>query len=205
MINSNTDNPVSQKVRTSNRRQMQTKDSQLKLILEGCRRGERLAQRMLFQQFYSYGMSLCLRYATNKEEAQEMLNDGFFKVLTKINKYNPAFPFRPWLKTVLVHAAIDYHRRKKKFFTKEIEDENEEFLIESDVLDSLAYEDLIRVVQQLPPAYQTVFNLYVIEGYKHHEIAQQLNINEGTSKSNLAKAKKKLQTLLGAIHQTKMN
>ena len=183
---------------------MQSNPSNLIQLLEGCQRGERLAQRMLFKEFYSFGMSLCLRYATNKQEAQEMLNDGFFKVLTKINQFNLAYPFRPWLKTVLIHAAIDYHRRKKMLLFKEIESASA-IIIEEDILDDLAYEDVLKVVQQLSPAYRTVFNLYVIEGFKHREIAAQLNISIGTSKSNLAQAKRKLQQLLQPILSTKLN
>ncbi len=150
---------------------MQPNPSSLIQLLEECQRGERLAQRMLFKEFYNFGINLCLRYATNKQEAQEMLNDGFFKVLTKIDQFDLNFPFRPWLKTVLIHAAIDYHRRKKVLLFKAIETATE-VVIEEDILDELAYEDVLKVVQQLSPAYRTVFNLYVIEGFKHREIAE---------------------------------
>jgi len=183
---------------------MQPNPSNLLQLLEGCQRGERLAQRMLFKEFYSFGMNLCMRYAANHQEAQEMLNDGFFKVLTKIDQFDPKFPFHPWLKTVLIHSAIDYHRRKKMMLFKEIESASE-IVIEDDILDSLAYEDALKVVQKLTPAYRTVFNLYVIEGFKHREIAAQLNISIGTSKSNLAQAKRKLQQLLQPILTTKLN
>jgi RNA polymerase sigma-70 factor (ECF subfamily) len=179
--------------------------NELKLILEGCKRQERLAQRLLFQRFYNFGMGLCMRYAANKEEAQEMLNDGFYKVFTKIDQYKMEFPFSPWLRTVIVHAAIDYHRRKKAFLVSDIEEEVEELFTDNSAFDNLVYEDIIKVIQQLTPAYRTVFNLYVIEGYKHFEIAAQLNISEGTSKSNLARAKKKLQSLLKPIRETKLN
>lgn len=183
---------------------MQPNSSNLLKLLEGCQRGERLAQRMLFKEFYSFGMNLCMRYAANYQEAQEMLNDGFFKVLTKIDQFDAKFSFLPWLKTVLINSAIDYHRRKKMMQFKDIESATE-IVVEEDILNDLAYEDVLKVVQQLTPAYRTVFNLYVIEGFKHREIAEQLNISIGTSKSNLAQAKRKLQQLLQPILSTKLN
>ncbi len=94
---------------------MQPNPSAQKKLIQECQRGERLAQRLLFKKFYSLGMRLCLRYTANQEEAKEMLNDGFFKILTNIKQFDLNLPFIPWLKTVLIHSAIDYHRRKKTF------------------------------------------------------------------------------------------
>ncbi len=184
---------------------MQTDKTTIDKLVEGCKQGNRSAQRKLFQQFFSYGMKICLRYAANREEAEEMLSDGFFRVLTKIGQYDSAYPFLPWLKTVLINTAINYNRRKKGFLTETLDNvTTAAVVVHNEVLDNLALEDLIRLVQQLSPAYRTVFSLAVIEGYKHHEIAALLNITVGTSKSNLAKAKKKLKGLIKELHQTKM-
>lgn len=184
---------------------MHEKIPKLKTVIAGCKQGNERAQKQLYRELYSYGMSICMRYAEHKEEAKEMLNDGFYKIFTKIDQYDLDLPFRPWFKVVMVNASIDYHRRKKGFQTEEIGVNQTGISDDFDIEEQLVYEDLLKIVQQLPPAYRTVFNLYVVEGYKHHEIAEKLDISVGTSKSNLSKAKKKLQSLLAQIHQTKSN
>ena len=165
-------------------------------LLARCNKGNRDAQRQLHQQFYSYGLNVCLRYARNKEEAQEMLNDGFLKVFLFLKKQNFEGVFAPWLKKVLINAAIDHHRKYKKY--EPFDDlENSNYLeegIESSF--NFEYDEILWAIQQLTPQYRMVFNLYIMEGYKHHEIATMLNIKIGTSKSNLSKAKAKLQTML---------
>ncbi|MCB0619677.1 MAG: RNA polymerase sigma factor [Saprospiraceae bacterium] len=170
----------------------------LEFILQSCRQGKAEGQRKLYELFYSYGMSVCLRYANNREEAQEILNDGFYKVFTKIDQYDPAYPFRQWLRVILIHAGVDYHRRYKRLHQAQEELEAAAHIgAPSLQLDQLAYEDVLAAVQLLPPAYRLVFNLYVVEGYMHHEIAEKLGISTGTSKSNLSKARKFLQQKLG--------
>ena len=184
---------------------MKDKMPTLKNIINSSKKGDRLAQRQLYEAYYSYGVSICMRYASHKEEAYEMLNDGFFKVFTKLDKYDMELPFRPWFKVVVVNAAIDYYRRKKSFETTDLEQTHTKVVDDFDIEEQLAYDDLIKVIQQLSPAYRTVFNLYEIEGYKHHEIADILDISVGTSKSNLSKAKGKLKKLIEKNLQTKMN
>lgn len=170
----------------------------LSLLIKGCQRGKRACQLQLYKHFYGFGISICLRYSNNKEEALEILNDGFLKVFTKIDQYNSLYPFKSWLSRILVNAAIDYQRKYQKWNRQW---ELKEALTSPDItynlgLESLVYEDLIKVIQQLPPAYRLVFNLHIIEGLTHKEIGKKLNISDGTSKSNLAKAKKKVQKLL---------
>lgn len=181
------------------------KISKLKTVIAGCKQGNEQAQHQLYRELYSYGMSICMRYAERKEEANEMLNDGFYKIFTKIDQYDSDLPFRPWFKVVVVNAAIDYQRRKKDFRTDDFENTQTELIDDFNIEEQLVYEDLMKVVQQLPPAYRTIFNMYVIEGYKHHEIADKLDISVGTSKSNLSKAKNKLRALIEKIHQTRKN
>ena len=172
----------------------------LKHIIEACLRNKREGQRQLYQRYYSFGLNICLRYARNRDEAKEMLNDGFLKVFRKLDRYNPEYPFEPWLRTLMVHAAIDYfNKRKKDRLEVEWEErDNKEPLYTP--ADQLAYEDILKAVRQLPPMYQMVFNLYELEGLKHHEIAERLQISIGTSKSNLARAKAKLQKLLAGVY-----
>ena len=177
---------------------MADKDNlKLELLLQGCREGRRGSQRKLYELFYGYGMNICLRYGKNETEAQEMLNDGFLRVFTRLHQYDSDYPFKSWLRKVLINSAIDYHRKHKRHHLS-IATEDIGRLVEErqELTDLQAGEDLMVYVQQLPPAYRMVFNLYVMEGYKHHEIAEQLNISVGSSKSNLSRAKEKLRRLL---------
>lgn len=169
----------------------------LEHIILSCKKGNRNGQRKLYQLFYSFGMSISLRYTNNRNEAEEILNDGFFKVFSKIGSFDLSYPFRPWFRTIIVHAAIDYFRSQRRFKeTFSSWEEDYDLEVENLVLNHLAYQDILKAVQQLTPAYRMVFNLYAIEGYKHHEIAEKLNISTGTSKSNLAKARKQLKAIL---------
>ncbi len=171
----------------------------IQLIVEECLRGNRKAERKLFEAYYGYGFSIAMRYASNREEAEEICADGFVKLFRHLDRYDPNYPFKPWLRRVFVHVAIDYFRKYEKHNNRHLleldsvplaSEENDE------ALSHLGYEELMHCIQALPPAYRTVFMLYVVEGYKHHEIAEKLKISVGTSKSNLAKARKKLQELI---------
>jgi RNA polymerase sigma-70 factor (ECF subfamily) len=147
--------------------------------------------------FYAYGMSITLRYADSREEAAEILNDAFMKVFTNIGKYDLTRPFKPWLRRIIVNTAINhYHKHKKDQQMVDLELAENEVRTKEDVLSGISYDEIIKMVQQLSPAYRTVFNLYVIEGFKHKEIADMLDIAVGTSKSNLSKAKKNLQSIV---------
>lgn len=165
-------------------------------VIDDCRRGKPAAQKQLFEAYYSLGVSICLRYAGSREEAEEMFDDGFMRVLSKISYYDPEKPFDAWFKTVMVHSAIDHYRRNKSPLTYTDIEDAYDLGQSDDLLDRLAADDILAVVQQLTPVYRTVFSLYVVDGYSHAEIAQMLGIHEGTSRSNLAKARQKLQELL---------
>ncbi len=166
-----------------------------KLIVQGCLKEDRLSQKSLYEFFYGYGMSVCLRYSKDKAEAKEILNNGFLSVFAKLDYYDMEMPFKPWLRRILINAAIDYHRKKKrKPFLEEIQEHNEVVAGNTiDAIKALEYQDLLRKIQQLPNQYRLVFNLYAIEGFKHQEIAERLNISVGTSKSNLSRARVILQ------------
>lgn len=180
---------------------MQNTNINLKLLIEACRKGNRESRKRLYRMYYSFGLNLCLRYARNREEAKEMLNDGFLKVFNKIGQFNSENNFRGWLRKVLVSAAIDYHRKFKRLGDFEDLERAKEPYWENDFESNLQYEDVLKAVQQLSPNYRMVFNLYVMEGYKHSEIAEKLDITIGTSKSNLARAKSNLQKLLAPIYE----
>ena len=126
----------------------------------------------------------------------EIVNDGFMKIFKKLDKYSPGLSFKGWLRKVMINSAIDYYRRNEKHYhSLDISHGKYETSGET-ILDKLSEQDIIEAIQRLPPSYRMVFNLYVIEGYKHEEIANQLNISVGTSKSNLAIARNKLQKIV---------
>ncbi len=166
-------------------------------LIAGCAKGDRKSQQVIYEKFYTKMMGVCLRYASNKQEAQDLVHDGFLKVFEKISKYNYSGSFEGWIRRIMVNTSIDYYRKNKNVFTKDNQDfanfEGEE--PEQDVLSQLRTEDIMKAVQSLSPGYRAVFNLYVVEGYSHKEVSDELGISVGTSKSNLAKAKKNLRRL----------
>lgn len=175
------------------------------LIIKGCKDGHRKAQKALYQLYYGYAMKICLRYANDKDEALELVNDGFMKVFTKIHLYQPSHPFKSWLSTIMIHTAIDHCRKKIKLqYMEDLENANN--LSEQDyILANLNYQDLVKLVQKLSTAYRTVFNLFVIDGFSHQEIAQKLSISEGASKSNLFKARKQLREMIEELENVRIN
>lgn len=173
----------------------------LKAVINGCLKGSRDHQKVLYEQFYGYAISICLRYAHSTEEAKEILNDGFMKVFTRLAQLKDG-PFKPWLRRILINTAIDHYRASSKHYN--VSEINSEVayntLTQASAIDDLSHQELILLIQQLSPAYRTVFNLYVIDGYTHEEIATQLQISVGASKSNLFKAREHLKTLLEKVN-----
>lgn len=165
-------------------------------LREGCLRGNPGCQKKLYQSFYGFALAICLRYSNDRDEAVEVMNNGFLKVLTHFDKYNPEKPFKPWLSRIMTNTAIDHYRSRIKFSHMADISEAEELGTQASVYQKLNYEDLLKLVQQLPPGYRAVFNLYAIDGYTHEEIGKLLGISEGTSKSNLFKARQKLRGYL---------
>lgn len=168
----------------------------LNIILQGCRKRERAAQHRLYKQFYPYGMSIAIRYVDNENEAISILNDAFMKVFKHIDRYDESQAFKPWFRRILVNTALNQIKKNRKY-RLEIDMENaKEVADREEILSRISYQELIGLVQSLSLAYRTVFNMYVIDGYKHQEIAQKLGISESTSKSNLVRAREKLRSLL---------
>lgn len=147
--------------------------------------------------FYAYGMSIALRYADTREQAVVILNDAFLKVFDNIKKYDTQRPFKPWLRRIIINTAIDhYHKNQRKEEMSEAEFSVYHLAEDESIISGISYQEIIDMMHQLTPVYRTVFNLYVIEGFKHEEIAEILGITVGTSKSNLAKAKKNMRVIL---------
>lgn len=168
-------------------------------IIRGCIRKDRSSQYLLYKEFYSYCMGICKRYALSDFDAAEVLNSAFLKVFNHIEKYDPNKPFKAWVGRIMTNTAIDHYRMNLRFTDHDDINEHEYIGSRAVVYDQLAYSDLLALIQNLSPAYRTVFNLYAIDGYSHEEIAELLNISIGTSKSNLFKARQKLQERLSAI------
>lgn len=147
--------------------------------------------------FYAYGMSITLRYADSRNQAAGILNDAFMKVFTNIKKYDTNRPFKPWLRRIIVNTAINHYKRHDETSAWDnLEAASEALSKDENIISGISYKEIIDLVQELSPAYRTVFNLFVIEGFKHKEIAEMLDISVGTSKSNLSKAKQNLKSML---------
>jgi RNA polymerase sigma factor (sigma-70 family) len=176
---------------------------QLIEIINGCAKAKRESQKELYKLYYGFAMGICMRYCHWQDDAIEIVNDGYIKVFKTIDSFSPKYEnieasLMGWIKKIMVFTAIDHYRKNSKNLLVDQVDETHLHLEDTseDVIDTMAYHEIIALVQQLSPAYRTVFNLYVIDGYKHEEIAAYLNITVGTSKSNLAKAKINIQNML---------
>ena len=171
-------------------------ENELLDIIQGCRKNNRSAQNQLYRKYYSYGMSICYRYVNNKEDAQSILNNGYLKIFKNIKRYDSQYDFKPWFKTIMVNTAINHVKKMKKFKAEIGMEELKIYPTTEEILSKINFEELLHTIQSLSVAYRTVFNMYVLDGYKHEEIAKELGISVSTSKSNLSRAKVKLRELI---------
>ncbi len=166
------------------------------LIISQCKTGSLKYQELLYKQFYSYAMSISLRYSINRDDALEVVNDAFIKVFNAISSFQSDKPFKAWLRTIIVNTAID-RRRKELKFQLNVEMENGMPLTgATTTIENLNVQDILKLMAQLPPIQVTIFNLYEIDGYNHDEIAQLLTIPASSSRVYLSRAKDKLRTLI---------
>jgi RNA polymerase sigma-70 factor, ECF subfamily len=169
-------------------------------LVSSASKGDRKSQQQLHQMFYGKMLSACMRYTDDIDDAKDILQDGFLKVFNNLKLFENKGSLEGWVRRIIVNTAIDSIRKNKELFvelnddrTLIIDDHDED--LEMQQYQHLQAETIIGLIQKLSPVYKTVFNLYVIENYSHKEIAEQLNISIGTSKSNLAKAKMNLKKL----------
>ena len=141
-------------------------------------------------------MSICLRYADNRDEASVILNDGFMKIFSSMKQFDLTRPLKPWLRKIMVNTSINHYKEKQRSIQAEEIEQGERESETENIISGSSYQEIIGMLHKLSPAYRTVFNLYVIEGYKHEEIAKMLGITVGASKSNLFKAKDQLKKIL---------
>ncbi|MEZ4984967.1 MAG: sigma-70 family RNA polymerase sigma factor [Saprospiraceae bacterium] len=165
-------------------------------LILACIRKERWAQQVLYEEFYSSLMAICLRYSTSEDEAMDMLHESFIKIFRSIGKYQPGTSLGAWMRRITVNTAIDSYRRNTRRRTEDIDTAYGLSTQEADAISHYSEKEILAAVQKLTPVYRTVFNLYVVEGYSHKEIADKLDITESTSRSNLVKARMKLQEML---------
>ena len=162
-----------------------------------CRKGSTRAQHKLFKYFYGTVISVCMRYAGSTDEAADMLNEGFLKVFSNLDKYENSGSFEAWLKRVVCNAALDYRRRyDKNVEFVDIDEIQEAHLSDYNVneaISKISSNEIVRLIQQLPPVTRMVFNMFLFEGYSHREIAQQLNITENTSAWHVNNARTRLK------------
>ena len=171
-------------------------DQNLPVILDGCLKRQRSSQHELYQLYYGYGMSVAIRYMEEESEALTVLNDAFLKVFKNIKKYNRDMPFKPWFRRIVVNTAINRIKKNAKYRKETGMDEAKDIADREEILSQIGYQELVALVQSLTTSYRAVFNMYVIDGFRHEEIARTLGITVSTSKSNLVRARRKLRELL---------
>ena len=169
------------------------------MLIEGCIKGDRQSQSKLYAMLMQKMFVVCLRYSKNREEAEEILQEGFIKVFEFIHQYKFAGSFEGWVRKIMVNCALQKYRSKKMHAVVDIDIAAIENIGNENIISQLGTKELLKMVQLLPPSYRMVFNLYVFEGMKHREIAAHLKISEGTSKSNLSDARAILQK---AVHNS---
>ncbi len=161
-------------------------------LISGCMEGDRRMQKLLYDQFSPKMYAVCLRYMGNSDDAQDILQEGFIKVFRNLEKFRGDGSFEGWMRRIFVNTAIEQIRKRKTDLSLTEKEEVIELKAVS-ALDNINEKDLLQIVSELSPGYRTVFNMYVVEGFNHKEISEALGISEGTSKSQLARARMILQ------------
>lgn len=175
-----------------------------KQIIKGCQKGNPKAQRLLYDRIADKMFGICMRYAKDQDTAQDILQDGFIRLFDKIGSFKGEGSFEGWARRLFVNVAIrSIQKDKQLYLVGAVEDVYDDG--ENTTENQYNSDELMDIIQQLPNGYRLVFNLYAIEGYSHKEIADQLNISEGTSKSQLARARKALQGLIKDFSQIRQN
>ncbi len=170
--------------------------SSLQEIIKGCSANNRIAQKVLYKRFYGKLFGTAIRYTRNKEEAQEVLNNAFLKIFASIDSYRPTGSFPAWVNKIVIYTSIDYLRKYTKFKdTAPIEYANT-VTLPNHIIAQMSAEEIYQLLNKLSPTTKAVFSMYALDGFKHREVADILDISENTSKWYFAKAKKELQILI---------
>lgn len=163
-------------------------------LIERCLKGDAIAQRTLFEKFAPKMLAVCIRYMKAQDEAEDVLQEGFIKVFTKLKDYNSSGSIEGWIRRIVVNTALDQIRKNQKFM-KDTPLDEVTFKLDNNhsIIEDLNVQSLMKLVQEMPTGYRTIFNLYAIEGYSHKEIGELLGISENTSKSQYSRARTYLQ------------
>lgn len=165
----------------------------LEETISKCASGDQKAYKALYEHFAPKMYGVCLRYSKDATEAEDNLQEGFIRVFTKINQFGFKGSFEGWMRRIMVNTSLEKFRKNNQLYPVEDMTAFESVQFAEDTLSTISASDLLKIIQGLPPRYKMVFNLYAIEGYSHQEIAKLMNITEGTSKSNLSRARVILQ------------
>jgi RNA polymerase sigma factor (sigma-70 family) len=169
-------------------------------IIKGCLKGDKASQYALYNMFRRDVMGICMRYSRDRSEAEDMMQEGFIKVYSDLYQYRPIGPLGGWIRRVVVNSCLRFIRKRKRLVFNEFSGMKTELIpTDENVISDLGAQDLMKLVQLLPDGYRLVFNLYVVEGFSHQEIADQLGISVNTSKSQLSRAKASLRKKIEKI------
>lgn len=174
--------------------------SEIDKIVKGCLAGSRRDQELLYRRYASKLYAVCLQYSGNNDEARDILQEGFIKIFENLSRYKFEGSFEGWMRRITVNTALERYRSKHNLYRVDDIDlvPEPDSEPDSDDYSGLEANDLLNIIRELPPKYRMVFNLYAIEGYSHKEISKMVNISEGTSKSNLSRARVILQRRVGS-------
>jgi len=165
-------------------------------FISACQGKEEWALKKLYEDHYSVMLPVCMRYASCEDDAYDILHEGFIKVFRYIAKYQAGTSLGSWIRRIMINTSIDYYRKEKRRRTDSLDNAYAVSSKNVDAVSDMSAQEIIKALQSISTAYRSVFNLYVIEGYSHKEVAELLNITESTSRSNLVKARTKLKHLL---------
>jgi RNA polymerase sigma-70 factor (ECF subfamily) len=166
-----------------------TNESKESLLIAACLRDERWAQKELYESYYSKLLAVCVRYSNNYEDARDILNEGFVKVFRFLDRYKIGTSLDGWMRRIMINTSIDFYRKEMRHRSDDLETAQYKISEDTDIVSNYAAQEILKVIQLLPPAYRAVFNLYAVEGYSHKEISKELGVTESTSKSQYLRAR----------------
>ncbi len=170
-------------------------------LIAECKKGKREAQEKLYRRFSPMLYGVCLRYSRDNTEAEDFLHDGYMIIFEKIGQFANRGSFEGWMRRIVVNVALERYRSRNKLYPVEDITKYDNTSVKEDLFAELGASELLEMIKELPPRYKMVFNLYAIEGFTHKEIAEQMSITEGTSKSNLNRARQILQNKLEKLNK----
>ncbi len=173
-------------------------------IIKGCRKGNAQSQERLYKIVSPLMYGLCLQYAADDDDAGDIMQEGFIKAFKKIDQYSGKGSFIGWIRRIMINTALEKYRSRINHYSLDDTSMQFENPVEDNVLENMEAEEITKIIQQLSPQYRLVFNLYAIEGYNHREISEMTGISEGTSKSNLSRARAILQKRVSELYDKKL-